>query len=118
MDEQNHKEYRNKIGGGDQKIAMLPKPEYIIRIENKINQVIDRYGLLKKENEELSNKSSIKDEEIASLKKRVKELELNLENEKGKTKVDTGLGKPELEKKINEYIKEIDRCMAMLGEQD
>jgi hypothetical protein len=96
MDGQNHQEYRNKIAGRDQEIEMIPKPEYIIRIENKFNQLIDQYGFLKKENEALSKHSRSKDEEISILQKKVKDLEMNLEKEKEKANVKKGLGKPEL----------------------
>lgn len=96
------------------------KPEHIIRIENKISQLVDRYTLLKKEHDQLQNESNSKDAVIAALKERVSELELNLEKEKMNVKQlpEKGVAKPELEKKINDYIKEIDRCIAMLGEQD
>lgn len=97
---------------------MQPKPEYITRIENKINQLIDRHAQLKKEHDTLHNEARSKDDLISALQKRVNELEVNLEKEKGKEKEIKGTAKPELEKKINDYIKEIDRCIALLGEQD
>ncbi|MEN9549825.1 MAG: hypothetical protein RIR12_2416 [Bacteroidota bacterium] len=85
------------------------------RIQNKIQQLLKEYAVVQKENIKLKG-------ELAALKNEVKEhekiaLELNQKisilklNAITMTEVD----KKEFEKKINAYVKEIDRCIALLG---
>ncbi|MFM2338241.1 MAG: hypothetical protein RL115_1434 [Bacteroidota bacterium] len=85
------------------------------RIQNKIQQLLKEYAVVQKENIKLKG-------ELAALKNEVQEhekiaLELNQKisilklNAITMTEVD----KKEFEKKINAYVKEIDRCIALLG---
>ncbi len=86
------------------------------RIQDKVQQLVKENAVLQKENHNLEmqvskNKDQSKQhlQTIESLKQHVDVLKLNSAelNEPDKK---------EIEKRINSYIKEIDRCIALLGE--
>ena len=86
------------------------------RIQEKVQQLVKENSVLQKENQNLEmqlskNKDQSKHhlQTIESLKQHVDVLKLNSAelNEPDKK---------EIEKRINSYIKEIDRCIALLGE--
>ena len=86
------------------------------RIHDKLQQLLKQHASLQKENmllkEQLSGfkeQASTQLQLIDSLKQQAEILKLNA----GEM---TETDKKELEKRINTYIKEIDRCIAMLGE--
>ena len=86
------------------------------RIQDKLQQVLKDYAALQKENlrlkEELDKnrtQSFANQQNIADLKQQVDVLKI--------TSGDWEEGdKKEFEKRINSYIKEIDRCIALLSE--
>ena len=86
------------------------------RIQDKLQQVLKDYAALQKENlrlkEELDKnrtQSFANQENIEDLKQQVEVLKI--------TSGDWEEGdKKEFEKRINSYIKEIDRCIALLSE--
>lgn len=84
------------------------------RISAKVQLLLKRLQVLQKENEKL--KAGIKEFESAQVSKddEIKILQLRTEALKAtKTKL-TDEEKKSLEKKINQYVKEIDRCIALL----
>ena len=92
--------------------------EHIEKIEAKLNLLSSKIKGLRKENETLQKELSNKHAAIEAMKIKSSELEMRLS-----LKMDAGDENAEgsrasLEKKINEYIKEIDRCISLLGEQD
>ena len=66
---------------------------------------------LKRENKELEGLLAGKDGEIEELENKIKILKL-AQNLSG----DESDEKTEIKRKINEYIREIDRCIAMLND--
>ncbi|MEP7108500.1 MAG: hypothetical protein ABI760_10970 [Ferruginibacter sp.] len=90
--------------------------ENIRRINNKLQQLLKQYQLLKKENEQLSTM--------------VKELKIRRENDLQRfTQLEQQIGvlksaagqmsekdKKEFEKTIDQYIREIDKCIGLLSE--
>ena len=86
------------------------------RIQDKLQQVLKEYAALQKENlrlkEELDKnrtQSFAHQQNIEDLKQQVEVLKI--------TSGDWEEGdKKEFEKRINSYIKEIDRCIALLSE--
>lgn len=86
------------------------------RIQDKLQQVLKEYSALQKENlrlkEELDKnrtQSFAHQQNIEDLKQQVDVLKI--------TSGDWNEGdKKEFEKRINSYIKEIDRCIALLSE--
>jgi len=89
---------------------------HIRRIQEKLQQVLKQYHDLQKENSQLkkdlqqsTKQSSQHQQTIDSLKQQVEVI-----------KISSGSwddnDKKEFEKRINQYIKEIDKCIALLGE--
>ena len=88
----------------------------IIRVSNKLQQLLKQYLLLQKENEKL--KDVLKDlqhnreqetEELSRLQQQVSILKTSI----GQM---TEPDKKAFEKQINQYIKEIDKCIGLLSE--
>ena len=87
------------------------------RIESKLNLLLGKIKNLKKENENLRKELEIKQLQQVELKEKIDQYKIKLSLQ---TPDNTGISKEsrsELEKKINSYIKEIDRCIALLGDQ-
>lgn len=89
--------------------------EHINSINTKVQLLLKKYAALQKENLNLSN-------EIETFRKNEKEYleKINsLEIQAGILKASAGKlnakEKHDFEKKINQYIKDLDKCMAMLN---
>ena len=89
---------------------------HLKRIQDKLQQLLKHYASLQKENsrlkeelEQVKQKSVVQQKSAEDLKQQVSIL-----------KVSAGdmnqADKKEFEKRINGYLKEIDRCIALLGE--
>ena len=90
--------------------------QHLKRIQDKLQQVLKQYAVTQKENIRLK-------EELDSVQQKLLAQQKNAEELKQQVSVlKLGAGemgeadKKEFEKKINSYLKEIDRCIAMLGE--
>jgi acetolactate synthase small subunit len=90
--------------------------EHIKRITDKLQHLLRRYGVALKENERLKN-------ELAVVKAREKEkdellklLSLRIEVLKASRAEMTEEDKRSFEKKINRYLKEVDKCISLLNE--
>jgi chromosome segregation ATPase len=86
------------------------------RIHEKLQQLLRHQAALSKDNNRLR-------EELEKMKAQTARYEKNIEELKQQvTVLKVGAGemnasdKKEFEKRINGYIKEIDRCIALLGE--
>lgn len=86
------------------------------RIQEKIQHLLKEQTVLQKENQQLEkelckhkDQSSLQRETIDTLKQQVEVLKLS------SGEMDEA-DKKEIEKRINTYIKEIDRCIVLLGE--
>ncbi len=90
--------------------------EHIIRVNNKLQQLLKQYLLLQRENEKL--KELLKDLQT-NRELEVEELS-RLHQQVGILKTSVGQmtdpDKKAFEKQINQYIKEIDKCIGLLGE--
>jgi archaellum component FlaC len=90
--------------------------EQLKRITNKLQQVVHHYQLLQKEHDQLSREVvTLRDKEKARLI-RIDELETKLTALQIATGQVNDGEKKEVEKRINRYIREIDRCIALLSE--
>lgn len=94
---------------------MSTTEQHLKRIQDKLQQFLRQHAALQKENvqlkEELSKskeEAKIQQQHIDALKQKVDILQLNA----GEM---SEADKKEFEKKINTYLKEIDRCIALLG---
>ena len=86
------------------------------RIQDKLQQMLKQYAVLQKENsrmkEELQRDTKntlVNQQYIDDLKQQVEVLKITSGNW-------DETDKKEFEKRINSYIKEIDRCIALLSE--
>lgn len=95
----------------------MPEPEiHIKRIQEKIQRLLRQYHELQKENnhlkkeiEKLSKQSLQHLQTNEILKQQVEVLKLSAGNWDENDK-------KEFEKRINQYLKEIDKCIALLSE--
>ncbi|MBM3416680.1 MAG: hypothetical protein FJY20_09590 [Bacteroidetes bacterium] len=100
---------------------MNPSEQHLKRIQDKLRQLLKQHSVLQKENNRLKEDLQNAQQKIAGQQKNVDELRQQVSI----LKVSTGesdnyrmseADKKEFEKRINGYLKEIDRCIALLGE--
>ena len=122
MDEQNNgfpcqkTRSRNKIKIRISKKIALALEEQLKRVNEKLQHLLKQHASLQKDNallrNELDNERNQANQQQAIIE--------NLRQQVGILKISTGSweekDKKEFEKKINSYIKEIDRCIALLSE--
>lgn len=75
----------------------------------KYQQLSDKKLLLAKENNNLSDKLKRKEEEISALKDKIKLMNISKSVETSKEEIKAS------RLKINEYVREIDKCIALLN---
>ncbi|MEO6916183.1 MAG: hypothetical protein ABI151_11445 [Chitinophagaceae bacterium] len=93
---------------------MAAQEEQYKRINNKVQLLLKRLQLLQKENEKLKSGLRVLQLDQVSKVEELRILQLRTEALKAtKTKL-TEEERKSLEKKINQYVKEIDRCIALL----
>jgi hypothetical protein len=92
----------------------LSSEQHLKRIQDKLQQLLKQHSFLQKENNRLKEElettkeqTAVQQQNISSLKQQVEVLKLNA-GEMGEA------DKKEFEKRINSYIKEIDKCIALL----
>ena len=90
--------------------------QHLKRIQDKLQQLLKQYTTVQKENNKLkeqlasaNQKTTAQQKNMDELKQQVSILKLNA-GEMSET------DKKEFEKRINSYVKEIDRCLALLSE--
>ena len=95
---------------------MTTTTEHIERIRLKLQSLLKEHHALQKENEKLKSEISRK----AGIEKEMKEKTQLLEEQVNILKASTGqmdeASKKAFEKQLNHYIREIDRCIAMLSQ--
>ena len=95
---------------------MNPLEQHIQRINEKLQQLLKQYRLLQKENENLKKELT----DIRGLhmerSKQIEDLEQKVAILKTATNNMNEGDKKDLEKKLNHYIREIDRCIVILSE--
>jgi chromosome segregation ATPase len=88
----------------------------ILRIQDKLQQLLRQRDLLLKENGKLREELRKAQEGQAGDSTRLEQLRQQVEVLRvTRTAMSEG-EKSELEKRLGQYIREIDRCIAMLGE--
>lgn len=95
---------------------MSTTEQHLKRIQDKLQQLLKHYAAAQKENSNLK-------EELKSATHKAIEQQKNMEELKQQVsvlKLNAGemsdADKKEFEKRINTYVKEIDRCIALLGQ--
>ena len=90
--------------------------EELIVLNRKIDELIDRYNVLKAENESLKKNNEAIRLSLQEKDKRLKDLEIKYDRLRlsGAFRGD-GENSQEAKKKITELVREIDRCVAHLN---
>jgi regulator of replication initiation timing len=86
------------------------------RIQDKLQQLLKQQTLLLKENERLTLENKELKEKLGKQQDEAETLEQRIAALKMATGSLNDKEKKELEKRMNGYIKEIDRCISMLAE--
>ncbi|MET0243041.1 MAG: hypothetical protein ABW174_06220 [Flavitalea sp.] len=86
------------------------------RINDKLQLILKQNQMLQKDNEKLGLELQQAREQQGEHLKKIDELEQKISLLKAATGQLLETDKKELEKRLNLYIKEIDRCITMLGE--
>lgn len=89
-------------------------PLVVEGIENKIKKLIFLNQQLRKENQDLKNERSLQEEKIRQLTAKTLELEDQI-NKLKVSKVLTGKDNLQARHQINELLREIEKCYALLN---
>lgn len=90
--------------------------QHLKRIQDKLQQLLKQYAAVQKENSRLKDELLSAQEKISGQQKNVDELKQQVSILKVSAGEMNEADKKEFEKRINGYLKEIDRCIALLGE--
>jgi cell division septum initiation protein DivIVA len=88
--------------------------QQIKRIHDKLQQVLKNYGAIQKENSRLKEELDLVSQKITAQNKIADELKQQVSILKLSNGEMNESEKKEFEKRINSYLKEIDRCIALL----
>ncbi len=123
MDGKDQAGIRNRIAGGDQEINYSSAKEIFTvnpeaqlkRIHDKLQQLLKQSAALQKENARLKDQLRNMESAAAVQHDTVETLKQQTEILKYSAGEMNAADKKEFEKRVNFYIKEIDRCIALLG---
>ena len=90
--------------------------QHLKRIQEKLQQVLKEYASLQKENLHLRNELDQTKQNSLQNMQMTDQLKQQVEVLKISSGIWDAKDKKEFEKRINQYIKDIDRCIAILGE--
>ena len=90
--------------------------EKIERINEKLQVLLKKYQALQKENEKIKLDLDNRNGKEKEWREKTESLQQQVEILKASTGQMDDASKKEFEKRINQYLKEIDRCIALLGE--
>ncbi len=95
----------------------MPELEVQIkRINEKLQQLLKQQALMKKENNDLKKELDSFKKESSSHQSKMDELKQQVSILKMNTIEMNENDKKEFERRLNQYIKEIDRCIALLSQ--
>jgi len=95
---------------------MNPLEQHIQRINEKLQQLLKQYRFVQKENEKLRKELTDIRGLHAERNKQIEELEQKVSILNTATNNMSEDDKKDLEKRLNHYIREIDRCIVLLSE--
>lgn len=90
--------------------------QHLKRIQDKLQQLLKQYATMQKENSRLKEDLDSAQQKILTQQQHAEELKQQVSILKLGAGEMNEADKKEFEKRINAYLKEIDRCIAMLGE--
>lgn len=91
--------------------------EHINRVNYKLQLLLKQFHVLQKENEKLKQELESKNAVEKEMLKKTEALQQQVEIARVSAGQPGKEVKVELEKRINTYVKEIDRCIALLANQ-
>jgi chromosome segregation ATPase len=94
---------------------MTELEDQIKRIQDKLQRLLKQQQALSRENEELKGQLSVYKNDSVDNRNTIDELKQQVSILKVNAAEMTDIDKREFEKRLNYYIKEIDRCIAMLS---
>lgn len=89
--------------------------EYIGEIETKVDRLIDHCEQLESDKLSIQNEKNDLEAFVKKQSAQIQELENQLKLIKIAKQIDSGEDNKEVKKKISEFIKEIDNCIALLN---
>ncbi|MCO4819474.1 MAG: hypothetical protein KC517_07615 [Bacteroidetes bacterium] len=96
---------------------MTDAEQKLWNFEVSLKEMLNRLGELKTENQDLANKNESLETQLTTQKNLIKDLEENNKNVKLAETMSQSMGdQEELKQQIDNYIKEIDRCIALLSD--
>ena len=95
---------------------MSPFEVQLKRIQEKAQQLVKQYQQLQQENEQLKKDVRLSTEKQELYKTQIDVLEEKVAVLKTATGQLSDADRKEVEKRLNHYLKEIDRCITMLSE--
>ncbi|MEO5945971.1 MAG: hypothetical protein ABIP79_04085 [Chitinophagaceae bacterium] len=90
--------------------------QHLKRIQEKLQILLKEHTAIVKENKILKEELNKAEQKVTTQQKSVDELRQQVSILKVSTGEMNEIDKKEFEKRINGYLKEIDRCIAMLGQ--
>jgi hypothetical protein len=95
---------------------MIPTAEHIARVAGKVAKLVKDFRNLRKEHDKLKEELIKRRETEENLKERCRMLENQLNLLKATSGQLEGQERKDLEKQLNHYIREIDKCISLLGQ--
>lgn len=95
---------------------IMSTEQHLKRIQDKLQQLLKQYVAMQKENNRLKEDLAAAQEKITTQQKSADELKQSVTILKLNAGEMNETDKKEFEKRLNGYLKEIDRCIALLGE--
>ena len=90
--------------------------QHLKRIQDKLQQLLKQHAALQKENSKLKEELGSAQQKITAQQKNADELKQQVSILKVSAGDMSEADKKDFEKRINGYLKEIDRCITMLGQ--
>jgi chromosome segregation ATPase len=88
----------------------------IKRVNDKLQQMLKQYAVLQKENEKLKSNAQKLDTENENRQQHIEQLQQQVSILKTAAGQMNEADKKAFERNINQYIKEIDKCITLLSE--
>ena len=90
--------------------------QHLKRIQDKLQQLLKNYTALQKENNRLKHELEKDHKEAKDQQKKIEELKQKVDILRLNAGDMSDIDKKEFEKRINSYLREIDRCIVLLSE--
>ena len=89
--------------------------DHLLQLQQKQQLLLKQFAVLKTENRQLTKRLAKKDAQLINAEEKLKDLQQKLDVLKISKGAFSDEEKKELERRIDAYVKEIDRCLALLN---